>query len=183
MKCPVCQAPTLNPATLESDLPAFACSKCGGIYISSNQYLTWIKGHKLGPEKPPAGPVDAPAWEVNAVKICPECRHLLIRYRVLPDVELYLDHCGQCNGVWLDSHEWEALTERNLQDKLNLFFTRPWQTKVRQAEGRKMLERLYSERFGKEDYARAQEIWSWLHAHPQKAMLQAFLLADDPYKV
>jgi Zn-finger nucleic acid-binding protein len=183
MKCPVCQTPGLHPSTLESDLPAFICEKCGGIWISSNQYLAWVRTHPPGLPEKPSNTTDVPTWDTQIVKICPECRHLLIRYRILPEVEFYLDHCGQCNGVWLDNHEWDVLVSRNLQDKLNIFFTRPWQTKVRQAEGRLMLEKLYAERLGQDDYARVQEIWRWLHDHPQRSMLQAYLLADDPYKV
>ncbi len=183
MRCPVCQEPSLLPTTLESDLPAFACEKCHGIWISSNQYLVWVKAHQPGLPEKTASPGDLPTWDTKTVKLCPECRHLLTRYRVLPGVEFYLDHCGQCNGVWLDDCEWDALVDRNFQDKLNLFFTRPWQTKVRQAEGRLMLEKLYTEKLGGEDYARVQEIWRWLHDHPQRAMLQAYLLSDDPYKV
>jgi hypothetical protein len=46
-----------------------------------------------------------------------------------------------------------------------------------------MLDKLYLEKFGTEDYARIQEIGNWLRPHPQRAMLLAYLQANDPYKI
>ena len=123
-----------------------------------------------------------PTWDTLELKLCPECGHILARYRVLPNVRFYIDHCGHCNGAWLDKNKWEVLVAHNLHDKVNELFTQPWQTKVRQ-EAHAMLDKLYMDKFGAEDYARIKEIGNWLRPHPYRAMLVAFLQANDPYKL
>jgi Zn-finger nucleic acid-binding protein len=115
--------------------------------------------------------------------LCLECRHILTRYRVLPGARFYLDHCGNCNGVWFDRDEWQVIVAHNLHDNVNELFTQPWQTRVRQVESQAMLDKLYLDKFGAKDYARIKEIWNWLKPHPHRAMLVAFLQANDPYKI
>jgi len=106
-----------------------------------------------------------------------------MRYRVLPNVHFYLDRCGNCNGVWFDKNEWEVLVARNLHDKVNQFFTQPWQTKIRDEAAHAMLEQLYLEKFGTEDYAKIKDIWNWLMQNPHRAMLLAYLQSNNPYKM
>jgi hypothetical protein len=73
--------------------------------------------------------------------------------------------------------------ERNLQDKVNEFFTKPWQAKVREEESHRVLDKLYMEKFGAPDYEKVKEIHHWLKNHPQRSMLLAYLQADNPYKI
>src|SRR5512135_457399 len=99
--CPVCKEP-LQETTLEEGLPAHQCPRGEGIWISSNPYLVWLRQHGPDlPEKQVPGEHLA-SWETNVLKICPDCGHILSRYQVLPEPKIYLDHCGHCNGVWLD---------------------------------------------------------------------------------
>ena len=181
-RCPVCKTNTLSPATLQDGLPAHRCERCQGVWISSNPYLAWLKTH--GPDLPEkAARTDLPTWDTRELKLCPDCSRIITRYRVLPDQKFYLDHCNHCNGVWLDKDEWTVLVERNLHDNLNSFFTKPWQDRIRREEARGVLDKLYIEKFGADDYARLKEFQEWLAEHPQRAMLLAFLQADDPYKI
>jgi Zn-finger nucleic acid-binding protein len=183
MKCPVCKTETLGAITLVENLPAHQCSNCGGIFIPSNAYLIWKRTQAEDlPEKEFAPEVD-PAWDADTLKICPNCGHIMKRYKVLPDIKLFLDQCGHCNGVWLDKNEWNVLVQRNLHDNLNDFFTRPWQDKLHTQEARNHMERIYLEKLGQEDYERIQEIREWLMKHRNRGMLLAFLQADDPYKI
>jgi hypothetical protein len=46
-----------------------------------------------------------------------------------------------------------------------------------------MLDKLYLDRLGAEDYARIKDTWSWLRHHPQRSMLMAFLQSDNPYAI
>ena len=183
MQCPLCKDSTLQHTTLDIGVPAFKCSKCAGIWISSNEYLRWDQAH--GPDLPEklSGDATVPTWDTQELKLCPECRHILTRYRVLPNVKFFIDHCGSCNGVWLDKNEWDVLVAHNLHDKINDLFTQPWQTRVRQEEAHAMLDKLYLDKFGAQDYARIKEIWNWLKPHPHRAMLVAFLQANNPYKL
>jgi hypothetical protein len=83
--------------------------------------------------------------------------------------------------VWFDRNEWDVLVAHNLHDKVNQFFTQPWQNRLRAEEARLKLDQLYHDRFGNDDYARIKDVRQWLQAHPQRGMLLAFLQADDPY--
>jgi Zn-finger nucleic acid-binding protein len=184
MICPVCKHSLSQHSLLESNLPAYQCENCGGIWISAQEYMRWLKQQKtVLPERPTEDVVNIPTWDTPQLKICPTCKHFLIRYRVLPNVQFYLDRCGNCNGVWLDKNEWEVLVEHNLHDKVNQFFTQPWQTKVREEETHAMLDKMYQEKFKPEDYAKLKEVRVWLKDHPQRSMLLAYLQADNPYKI
>lgn len=182
MNCPVCKADLLRQTTLASDLPAYECKNCHGVWLSSNEYLAWLKTH--GPTLPekPGDDSTIPTWDTQELKLCAECGRILSRFRILPNLKFYLDRCGHCNGVWFDKGEWDILVARNLQDKVNQFFTKPWQMRVREEETKSMLDRLYMEKFGAEDYARIKDVWAWLQDHPQRAMLLAYLQAENPYK-
>ncbi len=182
MNCPVCKASILQRVTLEQGPPAAACPQCGGLWLDSNEYLAWLRTRgAILPEKSPDEAADL-VWDTHELKLCPSCRRILTRYRVLPDVQLCLDHCNTCNGVWFDRDEWDVLTARNLHDKVNRFFTEPWQARIKEAGSRQMWERLYLEKFGAEDYERLQATWEWLRWHPRRGMLLAFLQSDEPYR-
>jgi Zn-finger nucleic acid-binding protein len=182
MNCPICKDRTLQPVFPKEGLPAQRCPQCGGLWLSSQPYLDWVR--RQGPPLPEkSDDLESQPVEPKVPKLCPECGHLLFRYKVLPRVEFYLDHCGHCNGVWFERGEWETLESHNFHDKVNLFFTRAWQRKVQAEEQRQVQEMLYLEKLGAEDYARIKEVRVWLDAHPRRAMLLAFLQAEDPYKV
>lgn len=183
MKCPVCREPLDYHTLLDAQLPAYRCRKCEGLWISAHEYLRWLRQQTaLLPEKSVDG-VNTPTWDTPQIKLCPSCGHFLMHYRVLPYANFYLDRCGHCHGIWFDKDEWDTLVARNLHDKVNQFFTRPWQARLRAEEARAMLDDLYNDKLGAEDYARVQEAWSWLRHHPQRGMLLAFLQSDNPYAI
>lgn len=183
MKCPVCKSSSLHQIELTDKLPANQCSNCNGIWISSNQYLAWVRMQdKPLPEKD-MGEVAAPQLKTDTLKLCPESGHIMKRFKVFPNVEFRLDRCGHCNGIWFDSNEWDVLVAHNLQDKVNQFFTAPWQEKLLENETRANMEKIYKDKLGAEDYKRIQEVRAWLEENPRRAMLIAFLQADDPYEV
>lgn len=183
MKCPVCKVDTLGAVLLQANLAAKSCSQCGGTWIAFNDYLAWkhSKTEELA-EKPSRKPFD-PKWETRELKLCPDCGHIMARYKTFPDVDYYLDRCKNCNGIWFDKHEWDALVERNLHGKLNEFFTHPWQEKLHRQETAHHMEKIYLEKFGDTDYEHAKKTREWLKDHPRRTMLIAFLQADDPYKI
>jgi Zn-finger nucleic acid-binding protein len=183
MKCPVCKTDTLTAITLSGELPAQQCSSCHGNWISANTYSAWLRarGGDL-PEKTAGRPFN-PVWEAHEMKTCPDCKHLLRRFKIFPDIDFFLDRCKNCNGIWFDAHEWEALEERNLHDNLHEFFTRPWQDHLQAEETHMRMESIYLLKFGAQDYEKIKEVRAWLDSHEQKNMLIAFLMADDPYKV
>jgi Zn-finger nucleic acid-binding protein len=183
MRCPVCKDQLLGTIILLEGLPARQCSNCKGVSLSSNAYLAWRRtlGHEFPPKE---GAIDIDSsWEVRELKLCPDCGHIMARYKILPDTEFYIDRCRSCNGIWLDHNEWDVLIDRNLHDNLNEFFTRPWQDNLRAAETRNHLDQIYFEKLGEDDYENAKQVREWLKDHPMRGMLLAFLQAEDPYKV
>lgn len=182
MKCPICKTTLESHTLLETQMPVYRCASCEGVWISANEYVRWVQTQgALLPAK--TGDADVPTWDTTGLKLCPACGHFLMRYRVLPGTHFYADRCGHCNGVWLDKGEMDTLVERNLHDKINQFFTQPWQTHLREAETQRALDNLYREKFGADDYARVHEMRDWLTGHPLRSMLLAYLQAEDPYKI
>ncbi len=183
MKCPVCKDDLLQHVTLESNMPAYTCKKCNGVWLSSTEYLAWLEQHgQTLPEKN-GDDIPLPDWDTQDLKLCADCGRILSRYKVLPNAKFVLDHCGHCNGVWLDKGELDILIARNLLGKINQFFTKPWQTSIQEEEMKAGLDKVYAEKFGAENYAKAKEVWNWLKDHPQRTMLLAYLQAENPYKV
>ena len=181
--CPVCKKTTLSHVTLENTLPARECTECHGIWISSNDYLMWIKTLEDEPQQETAVDDPLPATDSDQLTICADCGHILRRYKIWPDVDFHLDRCETCNGVWLDHNEWDALKDRLLHRQINTLFTHTWQEKIREEEVAALLERMYVERFGEEDYSRIQNIRGWIENHPKSAYLMAYLTDKEPLRI
>ncbi len=184
MRCPICQVLLERIELLQASLPAYHCPNCDGIWISANEYLRWRQAQ--GPTPLPERTADVsniPQIDIPQVKLCPADGHFLRRYQVLANEPFFLDRCTYCNGVWFDKGEWDVLVARNLHDKLNQFFTRPYQTQVQQDQARSALDKMYMDKFGPEDYERIRGIREWLMNHPNRAMLLAYLQAENPYRM
>jgi Zn-finger nucleic acid-binding protein len=181
MNCPLCLAPTLIPHTVEPDLPAQHCTRCGGLFLASTAYWAWLERHgPLLPERPaPEQPVNTA--EPASAKRCPACGYLLLRYAIGHALAFGLDQCGHCNSFWLDRDEWALLRERNLHDKLHKITTAPWQRQLRQEASRAALAAIYTEAFGATDYAELRRVRAWLDSHPQRQRMRAYLIDRDPY--
>jgi len=178
MNCPVCHHPALEASELMAHLDALRCPQCEGKWLPSVNYRAWLAAYQ---ERLP----ERAAHEIfeihddQSVKLCPECRRILLRYKVKADLGFLLDHCSSCNGVWFDKNEWEALASRHLHDELHLIFTEPWQRKVEREESRLQQQRLLKRRLGEEDYEELKRVYAWLWAHPQHHILLAHLSSQE----
>ena len=181
MNCPVCKSHELKSVELDSKLSAFACDTCGGNWINSSRYWDWLKEH--GPNLPEKS-VEGETINVSdhqQAKLCPECRRIMLRYKIGHGLGFSVDQCAGCNGVWLDSKEWDALKSRNLHDDINLIFTEPWQSAARKEEAHQHLDAIYAKQF-KQDYDELKRIKRWLDNHPERERIIAFLNDADPYR-
>ncbi len=88
-----------------------------------------------------------PEYDSKKANLCPDCGRILIKYKVQPQIAFFVDHCGTCNGVWLDKCEWEELARANLHNNLNEFFTKTWQEKLKREMSKQRLEENYIKRF------------------------------------
>jgi Zn-finger nucleic acid-binding protein len=181
MHCPACKTATFTPIELDLQLPAQQCSSCQGHWLVADDYFTWLDRQPTRlPEKPYEGePLQLSAEQT--VKICPTCIRIMHRYDVGHDTAVTLDQCAHCDGIWFDHDEWQALKGRNLHDEIHLVFTAPWQAQLRKTASIERLKQIYGARFGA-DFARLQEIHAWLHTHPQKDDLLAFLSDPTPFE-
>lgn len=181
MNCPVCKTEKLGHTTLDEQVPAYECRECRGHWISSREYWQWLEQHgPTLPEQPGGGP-EIVVLDSKQVKVCPECRRLMLRYQVGHGTGIGLDQCSACNGIWFDRGEWDLLKSRNLHDEVHMVFTAPWQTAVRRDESRERLDGIYRQRFG-DDYDEVKRIRAWIDGHPEREKIVAFLTDPDPYR-
>ncbi len=182
MKCPVCKDTALQSTSLEEHLAASSCSTCAGKWLSSSDYWSWLEKHgDTLPEKPPEGtPIEA--FDRQRAKLCPQCQRIMLRYKVGHDLAFLLDQCGNCNGIWFDKNEWEALKQRNLHDEVHLVFSAPWQAAIRKEEARKLLMSIYAESF-QNDYEKIKQLKTWIENHPEKEKILHYLSDADPYSI
>jgi Zn-finger nucleic acid-binding protein len=177
MHCPVCKPPrSLEPASLEEGrLTARRCPSCNGHWIRSADFWRW-RAHLREPlPETTASGSSAAAPETGGLRLCPDCNHVLARYRVGHGVGFTIDHCRNCEGAWLDGGEWDALRVRNLHDDLPRIFDETWQHAVKRDVQEQTTEDSFRRRLGEADYQRARDFRDWLDPHPKRSELLAYL--------
>jgi Zn-finger nucleic acid-binding protein len=183
-KCPVCKNVLLEPAQLEGSLPVMKCNACGGAWLRANEYTIWLRSQSpVGIREETTRKISkrSPVVEANKAAICPDCGHLLRKFKVGSKVDFHLDRCNNCNGVWFDQDEWQVLILADLHDEISKIFTAPWQKQIQDELTAGMFDAIYRERFGAEDYEKIKVLREWLEANPNRGALLAFLQDRDPY--
>lgn len=175
--CPVCKSETLSNNEQEPGLLCNKCGECGGVFISAEQYNQWLRAHGANlPEKPAQEQVELVSGETVGAKFCPQCRFMLMKYKVGHNVNFSLNRCGHCGGMWFDKNEWEILKSRNLHDDVHMVFSHSWQSKVRDDERVAFLDAALRKELGEEDFNEVRRIKGWMDSHPKSAQLFAFLM-------
>ncbi|WP_196140285.1 zf-TFIIB domain-containing protein [Aliikangiella sp. G2MR2-5] len=178
MNCTKCKQGSLSPSFIEGLFRAHTCTDCGGNWILIEDYVAWKE------RNPDVTFKEDAVFEVDDTKtalLCPVSGTIMQKFKVSHDSEHKLDYSPQVGGVWLDRGEWEFLKSANLAGSLNRIFTEFWQKTIREASAKETFTEIYKEKFGEADYLKAKEIREWLTAHPCKADLRAYILAEDPY--
>ena len=182
MNCPVSRDHPLQPVVLDEKLPAHTCPAGHGTWLSSDTYYAWLERRDQPLPEASGDEEVADVEEPDIAKICPECGHIMLRYRVGHEITFDLDHCGNCNGVWFDANEWEHIRLRNLHDKVHRMFGPGWQRQVWIEQRQQARDELYLQKFGATDYEEIKRIKTWLDDNPHRVMLLAFLNDPDPFK-
>ena len=107
-------------------------------------------------------------------KICPDCGHILVKFKVGHGIDFYLDHCLRCNGIWMDANEFKVLYSHGLHDELNKVFTTQWQKKVRKDAHQAAMELVYREKFGAK-YEILKDLREWMQQQKNRSIVIAYL--------
>lgn len=184
MQCPSCQSTELNITPLEEGLTAYTCNQCEGLWISPEDYWSWLEEHSsIQLEQPALPEPSVPMKPAKRAKLCPACSHILIHYQVGQGIPFWLEHCGNCGGIWLTQPEWGVLKNQHLHDKIYKILTIPWQRQRQQEETRKHLQTFIKNKFSETDYLKIQEIKQWIDQHPQRQEVLDYLNNQDPYVI
>ena len=178
MQCPLCKKHAMSAVDLATDLSGLTCGDCSGVWIGRAKYDVW-RARQPGdlPETPTTAQVAF--TDTHKAKICPECGHLLLPYRVGHGLSFSIDYCGACGGVWCDRSEWDAIKAKNLHDNLHDIVSAHWQNAVRRADVQEAIERTYK-RLLAAQYGKAAELRAWLREQPQKSLILAYLSDTKP---
>lgn len=189
MRCPVCKNALIETHQLLQELNVSLCSQCQGFWLRYDDYWNWYTGTKsdAGSDDIPDLKVQSsdylPVLDSKQAKLCPDCGRILIKYRVDARLDFYVDHCGACNGVWLDKNEWEQLGIYNLHNHIHEFFTSPWQKNIHEEIVREHLDKRYLSKFGSADYEKLKKVKLWIDTNTNKNEIMAFLLDKNPFKI
>ena len=164
------------PGELDEQLPALMCSRCGGQWIEGERYWLWHERHSPSRSSGPAQSDAVAIHDSGPAKLCPECGRFLTHVKVGHGVGFCIDRCGGCSGLWLDAHEWEALKEHHLHDRLHHVFSAAWQAEIAREERQRQHEQVLLEKLGQDDLEEIKRIRGWLEKHPKRRELYAFLL-------
>jgi len=108
--CPACGA-SLNLYTVFS-MPFEGCPKCKGIWLVKDELrklknkvedgsLRWLNDEIENLEKTSA---------ISTKRLCPQCKNARMVSVTFGKSAVLIDWCQQCQGVWLDGGEFEAIT-------------------------------------------------------------------------
>lgn len=178
MHCPLCKSNEMTSLELEPDLHAFRCDLCDGVWIPGARYSAWLDKHPFDvPETTP--PSEVEVKEIADAKLCPECGHLMLKFRAGHGLNFFIDHCNVCGGFWLDPNEWDALKRHGLHDNLHQVPSAQWQKDLRQAAVREHIDAWRSGQLGPEVYARVKEFRDWLRLQPGKELILTILTESE----
>jgi Zn-finger nucleic acid-binding protein len=176
MLCPTCHTNTLESAHLAPELPTESCTVCHGHWITSARYFSFaavVQGSPVDPAPPGAGA--RLAGEAPGLKLCPACRKFMHYYPVGHGLAFGIDKCNTCGGAWLNAGEWEALVCAKLHMQLHAISSDVWQAEVQRQLRAAQEEAAMEKRLGHDEYARLVQTFLWLHAHPHRAEILAYL--------
>ena len=182
MRCPVCMSKSLFDTTIENGLSVSVCESCNGYWLAYDKYQAWRKDNSQSPSGTELTDIAHEPCDVKKAKMCPACGRILTKFKVGHGIDFYLDHCDGCNGVWLDSNEWNVLKKHNLHKAINDMFTSSWRRQIHVDDLRHSHDKIFTETFGISDYAELQKMKQWIDKHPKRTAIISFLIDDNPYK-
>lgn len=80
------------------------------------------------------------ADDTTRAMICPKCQRIMLKFKFAADIDHGIDVSTRCEEVWLDEGEWHYLRVTHIHGDLPKIFTEPWQRRLREQRGRKVME-------------------------------------------
>jgi len=179
MACPACNG-AFKKHKLDELLMGESCIECKGVRFTLSDYL-----HYLSRTSAVNDTIDQPADfeldnESKKALAC-SCGQIMSKYKIIHNSDRRVDSCNACQSIWLDNGEWEFLKSHNLHRVVNKIFTQAYQRNIRLQVTRDVLQNNYEQLLGADDYQRIQEVRSWIEENKNKAVLKAYINANDPY--
>ncbi|CAM3897445.1 hypothetical protein VA7868_00501 [Vibrio aerogenes CECT 7868] len=181
MNCTHCNNGTLRPSFIDGLFRAHTCSGCGGNWILIEDFVTWKEKNEAYHFPADYRLSEEVGEDTKRALICPVSGVIMRKFKISAKNDHRIDYSVPVGGIWLDKGEWELLKAEGLAGALNQVVTAQWQKKIREENAADNFSALYEAKFGQADYAKIRDIREWLNAHPQKADLRSYLLAEDPY--
>lgn len=183
MECPNCGTGDLKPGRLEHNLPCMTCTECNGALLPLVGYRHWKENFPAEVERAEVIKALSDADDTTRALICPKCQRIMLKFKFAADIDHGLDVCTHCEEVWLDEGEWHYLRVRHIHGELPKVFTEPWQRRLREQRGRKVMEGEWRKKLGGNDFEETVKIHAWLQSHPKRTAILDFLINEDPYQV
>ncbi len=172
-RCPSCRTASMEPTTLEPELPVDRCSTCLGAWITSARYFAYLAAISPGPRT--LEPTVEAATDSPAVKICPTCLKFMRYYPVGHGLPFGIDKCNTCGGVWLNAGEWEALKAGGLERQVHAISADTWQHEIAHERQAAVQRAMLIKRIGAPDLAEIDRVAAWISGHAHRAELLAHL--------
>jgi len=174
--CPNCNGTLINRKQLATDLEGRECSSCGGLWIPGYRYAKFLERRVRTGTDVNVPENEAPKAEDSQVgKTCPDCGKAIVGRRLGHGTSNHVERCDNCYGIWLDKGEWEILTAKGLEDKVNHVFTHYWQSSVRKQVAFERENSKLREILGKDRSEVVIEFRRWLDKQPDKAQVIPYL--------
>lgn len=113
------QAEELKGAGLKFQLELDQCFVCRGVWFDKSELDKYLSEAMTRVDSPSVGTALDRSLDARAGK-CPRCHVDLVKQRAPQTVDMMVDVCEQCRGIWLDSTEIDRF-ERSGHGKPSVF--------------------------------------------------------------
>jgi Zn-finger nucleic acid-binding protein len=106
MKCPKCPSAKLNKGLSQEGVVLDYCPICLGIWFDAGEVA---KHFSIAQDIPPNATQQQA--DNTTLHTCPRCEGVLVEISYTTGLDLLVDYCSNCAGIWFDNFESEKLAE------------------------------------------------------------------------
>ncbi len=180
VECPKDKTASLVETTLHNGPNGLRCSTCEGCWLPRDSYEQWRRQQSselrtaLEPKVMDVA-FDRPPSDVLAA-FCPVCSHYMSRAKVGRQHSFYVERCSNCEGIWCDRGEWEALRQMGLHASIDVIFTAEWKLRIKELESFERERQATIDKLGDDIASRIFELAELLERHPNGDFGVAYLM-------